>query len=426
MDSLRTAEILAVGSELLMPYRLDTNSLFLTARLNDIGIDVIAKTVVGDDARELGHRLRAALDRTPLVIATGGLGPTADDVTREVAAEVLGLPLDEDPAVVETLRRRFESRSMRMPDGNRRQAAVPRGARVLPNPNGTAPGLWIETGARVLVLLPGPPRELQPMFDTHVLPHLRARSEGRRVVRRVIRVAGRPESHVEEIAHPIYGPLASREPAIETTILASPGLIELHLSSRGTDEPAMTRGLEAGVAALADALGPAVFSVDGRSLEQVVGDELCVRGWRLAVAESCTGGLLGGRVTDVPGSSAWFAGGVIAYANDAKVAQLGVAPDVLAAHGAVSEPVARAMAEGVRARLGATVGVSITGIAGPDGGSPEKPVGTVVMAVAAETTVVRTYRLMGERQTVRQHAVVLALDLVRRVVTGLASRDSSR
>ena len=424
MEPFRTAEILAVGSELLTPHRQDTDSLFLTARLNDIGIDVIAKTVVGDDAGELASRLRDALHRSRLVITTGGLGPTADDVTREVAAEVLGLPLIEDADVLSTIQKRFESRRMRMPDGNRRQAAVPRGARVLPNPNGTAPGLWIGAGDGVLVLLPGPPRELQPMFDGHVLPHLESRSSGRRVLRRVIRIAGRPESHVEEIAQPIYSTLAEGRTPVQTTILASPGLIELHLSARGSDVAEMARVLESGVDALAKALVPAVVSVDGRSLERVVGDELLARSWTLAAAESCTGGLVGGRITDVPGSSAWFAGGVMAYANDVKVRQLGVPAEVLAAHGAVSEPVARAMADGVRRHLGTDVGLAITGIAGPDGGTVEKPVGTVVMAVSADTTVVRTLRLMGDRQTVRQHAVVLALDLLRQVLTGVANGDS--
>ena len=390
MEPFRTAEIIAVGSELLTPHRQDTDSLYLTARLNDIGIDVIAKSVVGDDAAELAARLRDALHRSRLVITTGGLGPTADDLTREVAAEVLGLPLIEDAGVLATIQRRFESRRMRMPDGNRRQAAVPRGARVLPNPNGTAPGLWIDAGDGVLVLLPGPPRELQPMFEAHVLPHLESRSSGRRVLRRVIRIAGRPESHVEEIAQPIYAGLTEGPTPVQTTILASPGLIELHLSARGSDVAEMTRVLESGVDALAKALAPAVVSVDGRSLERVVGDELRTRSWTLAIAESCTGGLIGGRITDVPGSSAWFAGGVIAYANDVKVRQLGVPADVLASHGAVSEPVARAMADGVRRHLATDVGLAITGIAGPDGGTAGKPVGTVVMAVSAGTTVVRT------------------------------------
>jgi nicotinamide-nucleotide amidase len=417
MTSVRTAEILAVGTELLTPFRLDTNSLYLTAQLNDLGIDVRSKSVVGDDVRELAARFRDALGRVDLVITTGGLGPTADDVTREVVAEALGLPLVENPAVLETIRSRFVRRGLRMPDANRRQAAVPAGATPLPNTNGTAPGLWMSIGDRVVVLLPGPPRELQPMFEQHVRPELAARSGGRRVWRRVLKIVGRPESHVEEIANPIYSRLAEGPVPIETTILASPGIIELHLSARGEDAAAIEAALERGVQVLAAALAPAVFSVDGRSLEEVIGGLLLARGQRVAVAESCTGGLLAGRLTDVAGSSDWFVGGVVAYANEVKVEALGVAPELLAAHGAVSEPVARAMAEGARQRLHADLGVGVTGIAGPTGGTPEKPVGTVVIAVAAASgTRVRTLSFGGERGIVRQHAVHNALEQLRQAL----------
>ncbi len=417
MATVRTAEILAVGTELLTSYRLDTNSLYLSGQLNDLGIDVRSKSVVGDDAVVLAERLREALTRVDLVITTGGLGPTSDDVTREVAARVLGLPLVEDAALWDTIRRRFERRGLRMPDGNRRQAAVPAGARVLPNPNGTAPGLWIAAGDRVVVLLPGPPREMQPMFEHEVRADLAARTSGRRVWRRVVKIAGRAESHVEEIAFPIYSPLMSGEVPIETTILASPGLIELHLSARGADGPAIEAALDRGVRALASALAPSVFSVDGRSLEEVVGAMLAARGQRIAVAESCTGGLVGGRLTDVPGSSAWFIGGVVAYANEVKVDVLGVPPELIDAHGAVSEAVGRAMAEGVRQWLHADVGVGITGIAGPAGGTADKPAGTVVIAVATGVTAsARTLHFGGGRQMVRQHAVIAALEQVRQTL----------
>ncbi|HXT70046.1 MAG TPA: competence/damage-inducible protein A [Vicinamibacterales bacterium] len=423
MAAVRTAAILAVGSELLTQHRVDTNSLYLTGRLNDVGIDVVAKSVVGDSEGTLAAAIRHATAEADLVITTGGLGPTADDLTREVVASVLGLKLVEDARILETIRHRFERRGLHMPDGNRRQAGVPEGARVLPNPNGTAPGLWIENGGSILVLLPGPPREMQPMFDTGVLPQLAELSRGRRVLRRVIRIAGRPESHVEEIAHPIYSALASGDVPIETTILASPGLIELHLSARGTAESEMNRALDAGVSSLAAALAPAAFSTDGRTLEQVVGQELAARNWKVSVAESCTGGMLGARLTDVAGSSQWFAGGVIAYANDVKIHQLGVAADLIEKHGAVSEPVAVAMADGVRDRLGSNAGVAITGIAGPDGGSAEKPVGTVVVAVAAGPARVRTYRFVGDRAMVRQQSVIAALELLRRALLALPGRD---
>lgn len=417
MAPIRTAEILAVGTELLTPFRVDTNSLYLTGQLNDLGIDVRLKSVVGDDAVVLAERVREALARADLIVTTGGLGPTSDDLTREVVAGVLGLPLVDDAALGDAIRQRFERRGLRMPDANRRQAAVPAGAVVLPNPNGTAPGLWLATGDRVIVLLPGPPREMQPMFERAVRPALAERTSGRRVWRRVIKIAGRPESHVEEVAQPIYATLMSGLTPIETTILASPGVIELHLSARGENGAAIAAALDAGVGALAAALGPSVVSVDGRSIEEVVGAMLLERGWRIGVAESCTGGLVAGRLTDVPGSSSWFLGAVVAYANEVKTETLGVPAALLAEHGAVSEPVGRAMAEGARRHLHTEVGVAITGIAGPTGGTPQKPVGTVVIAVATNAgSSARTVQLPGDRQVVRQHAVIAALDAVRRAL----------
>jgi len=417
MHPIRTAEILAVGSELLTPNRIDSNSLYLTAQLNDIGIDVRSKSVVGDDVRALADQFHQSLGRVDVVVTTGGLGPTSDDVTREAIAEALGLPLVEDEALVLAIRTRFERRGLTMPDANRRQAAVPAGARVLANPNGTAPGLWINAGDRVVVLLPGPPREMQPMFEREVRPALMTRTTGRRVWRRVIKIAGRSESHVEEIAQPIYGPLASSDVPIETTILASPGVIELHLSARGEDAAAIAAALDRGVTALASSLAASVVSVDGRSIEETIGQLLLSHQSRVAVAESCTGGLVMGRLTDVAGSSAWFVGGVVAYANEVKTSTLGVAPSLIATHGAVSEPVAAAMAEGVRRLLGAEFGLAITGIAGPTGGSPEKPVGTVVIALAHEKgTLTRTLRLGGDRPMVRQHSVVAVLELLRQTL----------
>lgn len=412
MRAFHTAEILAVGSELLTPFRQDTNSLFLAGRLNDAGIDVRWKTVVGDDPSDLASVVRHAIARADIVLTTGGLGPTADDVTREAVATVLGVPLDEDTAVFDAIRARFAARGLPMPDANRRQAQVPRGAIVMANPLGTAPGLWIESSDHVIALLPGPPREMQPMFETHVDPRIRARAGGRQVRRRVIKVTGRSESAVEEVAHPIYSRLGGAV-TVDTTILAAPGQIELHLSARGADIAALDAALEAGVRRLAEALGSAVVSVDGRSLEAVVGDILRGRGLRIAVAESCTGGLVLARLTDVPGSSGWVIGGIVAYDNDVKVRELGVGLELLHEHGAVSEPVARAMARGVRARFGADVGVAVTGIAGPSGGSAEKPVGTVVIAVAAAAETARTFSFPGDRPTVRQHAVAAALNMVR-------------
>jgi len=413
---LATAEIIAVGSELLTPFRIDTNSLFLTRRLNDVGIAVLAKSIVGDDRRALAAIVRAALDRVDVVITTGGLGPTEDDVTREVVAGVLGLPLDEDAGVLDTIRARFARRGVPMPEINRRQAMVPHGARVLANSHGTAPGLWMETGPKIAVLLPGPPRELEPMFDADVAPHLISPGRVRHLRRRVVKITGRSESQVEEIAQPIYSALSDSAVRVETTILAAPGQIELHLQAAGMDLALLDRRLDDGVSALDAALAPFVFSLDGRALEVVVGDLLRDRGWRIAVAESCTGGLLLGRLTDVPGSSAWVAGGVVAYANEVKTAMLGVPTAVIETHGAVSEPVAEAMAEGVRARLHADVGVSVTGIAGPGGGSLAKPVGTVVVAVSGPRRDVKTFAFTGDRETIRRHSTAAGLEMVRRAV----------
>jgi competence/damage-inducible protein CinA-like protein len=411
------AEIIAIGSELLTPHRVDTNSLFLTGRLNELGIRVRAKSIVGDDRVDLAALFRQALARSNLIITTGGLGPTADDLTRETLAEVLGLTLEEHADIVETIRTRFARRGVQMPDINRRQAMVPRGAAVLSNPHGSAPGLLIESGDCLVVLLPGPPRELQPMFESHVAPRLARAAQGRQLTRRVIKVTGRSESQVEELAFPIYSSLGDADAHVETTILAAPGQIELHLEAAGTDARLLNRVLDAAVARLVAVLGPVVFSVDGRSLEAVVGDLLRQRGWRIAVAESCTGGGLLSRLTDIPGSSEWVVGGVVAYSNDVKINELSVPATLIEEHGAVSEPVARAMAEGVRTKLKTEIGVAVTGIAGPGGGSPAKPVGTVVIAVAAGDVIVRTSVFPGERDVVRRFATSTALDMVRKTLT---------
>jgi nicotinamide-nucleotide amidase len=413
------AEILAVGSELLTPFRTDTNSLYLTARLNELGIDVVGKAVVADDRSLLEAALRAALMRADVVVTTGGLGPTDDDLTRDAIRAVAAVDATEDPAVMAAIAARFARRGLHMPAINRRQAQVPDGAAALDNPNGTAPGLWMAIGDRIVVALPGPPRELQPMFETHVASRLRART-GRLVLRRrTVTIAGRGESHVEEMAQPVYAPLRNVDPVITTTILASPGQVELHLSAQGEDQARLDGALEAAVGALQAALGHIVVSVDGRTLEEVVGGLLLKHGLMLAAAESCTGGLLLGKLTDIPGSSGWVAGGVVAYANAVKIDALGVPADLIAIHGAVSEPVAAAMAAGVRSRLGAGVGVGITGIAGPTGGTEAKPVGTVAVAVSGpgDRSAVRTVRLPGDRTMVRHLAVQTALDLVRLVLT---------
>ena len=419
---LSTAVVVAVGSELLTPHKTDTNSLFITDRLNAVGIGVLQKLVVGDDPPGLAGAVRYASSLADVVIVTGGLGPTADDVTRDVVAELLGAPLVESPAIVEAIRVRFAARGLEMPEINRRQAAVPRGAEILANPRGTAPGLWLAAGETRLALLPGPPRELRPMFDRLVEERLAPVAHGRRVQRRIIRTTGRTESHVDELARPIYEPLAGRQPPVETTILASLGQIDLHLSTVGADPEAGERVLDTAVKELAGVLGSSVVSTDGRSLPEVVGELLRRRGARVAIAESCTGGLIASRLTDVPGSSAYVHGGWVLYSNEAKVA-LGVAPGVIESHGAVSEPVAEAMAVAAREAGGVEFGLAVTGIAGPGGATPSKPVGTVCLALAAApaTPRVRRVRLPGDRERVKFQASQAALDLLRRALLRAAA-----
>lgn len=416
----RTAEILAVGSELLTPFRSDTNSLFITARLNDCGVDVRAKGVVGDDPADLRAMLAHARSRAQLVVLTGGLGPTEDDVTREVVAEALGLPLEEDPALVEQLERRFASRGSRMPAINRRQARVPHGAIALANPRGTAPGLWIDQGARGVLLLPGPPREMQPMLEGFLRDVLAARTDPRRFHRLVIKIAGWTESGVEEVAQPVYTRWRDLDPPVQTTILAAPGQVELHLTVADADGARAASRLEAAAAEVSAVLHPGVFSTNGRSLEEVVGGLLRDRGLTIAVGESCTGGLITSRLTDVPGSSAYVLASVVSYGNRAKTELLDVPGEVIEAHGAVSEPVAIAMATGARARAHADVGVGVTGIAGPGGATPGKPVGTVCLAVVPPDGAprARTRHFPGERAVVKQQASQAALELVRRVLEG--------
>jgi nicotinamide-nucleotide amidase len=416
---LRWAEIIAVGTELLVPPRVDTNSLYITERLNEHGIEVRAKTVVGDRRGDMESALRAALSRTELVVLCGGLGPTEDDVTRDAVAAVIERPLEEDGGVVDAIRQRFAARGARMPEINRRQAMVPQGAVLLPNVLGTAPGLWIEHDGRAVVVLPGPPGELKPMFDRVVADRVAPLAGDFRLHRRVLRVCGRTESEVDEATSPVYSRWLHEEPAVFTTVLTSPAQVELHLTTRTASASAASARLDAATAELAVVLGPDLYSTDGRTLEETVGALLRERAWRIAVAESCTGGLVSSRLTDVPGSSDYVTLNVVCYSNESKVAWLGVSQSDLDSCGAVSESVAEAMADGVRERAGASLGIGVTGIAGPGGGTEAKPVGTVVIAVTtADRRVVRTFRFPVGRTRVRQFAAQMALDLARRVLVG--------
>jgi nicotinamide-nucleotide amidase len=409
--------IVAVGSEMLTPFRVDTNSLVITERLNAIGYDVRLKAVVADDVGELARVIDGALAWADLIVITGGLGPTEDDVTRDAVASVLGTPLDVDESIVDRIRDRFARRGMTMPEINRRQAMVPRGATVLPNPNGTAPGLWMERGETAIALLPGPPREMKPMLEAVIAERLAPKAGGRRLFRRVLKITGRAESDVDAQAQPVYGQWTAQPVPISTTILAVLGQIELHLTAEAVSQADADRALAAAVRELQQTLGPAVYSTDGRPLEAVVGDLLRERHLTIAVAESCTGGLLASRLTDVPGSSDYVERGVVCYSNRSKTELAGVPEAMIAEHGAVSEPVALAMAEGIRSRAGTNIGIGVTGIAGPGGGSPEKPVGTVAIAVVVDgERRVRTFQFIGGREMVKFQGAQSALNMTRLLV----------
>lgn len=406
-----TAEIIAIGSELLTPERADTNSLWLTEKLNQLGIEVKLKTIVGDDGARLEGAIRDALKRSRVVITTGGLGPTEDDVTRKAAARALGRRLILDDRVLEAIRERFNRLGREMPEINARQAMVIEGAEVLPNPHGTAPGLYVEHEGRSVVLLPGPPREMQPMFETYVKPKLEAKAGNTCVVRRILRVVGLGESAVDERIAPVY----TRYKNPTTTILFNRAEVEIHLTARAATEREAELLLDGLAGQLEERLGDAIFAFRGETMEEVVGLKLAVGGYTLAVAESCTGGLIAQRLTDVPGASAYFIEGVVAYSNEAKIRTLDVPRELIERCGAVSAPVAEAMAEGVRRRAGTDFGLAVTGIAGPSGGTGDKPVGLVFVALADDAhTEHRRLMLTGDRQLIRWRASQAALDLLRR------------
>ncbi|MBA2340505.1 MAG: competence/damage-inducible protein A [Pyrinomonadaceae bacterium] len=406
-----TAEIIAIGSELLTPDRTDTNSLWLTEKLNGIGVEVKLKTVVGDDDARLEEAIRDALKRSRIVITTGGLGPTEDDITRKIAARALSRRLAYNEKVLETIREKFMRMNRQMPEINARQAMVIEGAEVLDNPNGTAPGMYLEHETRAVVLLPGPPREMRPMFENFVLPKLMTKAGDLRVARRIMRVAGLGESAVDSVIAPVY----TQYDNPQTTILFNRSEIEIHLTAQGKTETEAELLLDGLAGQIEERLGDAIFAFRGETMEQVVGLRLAVGGFTLAVAESCTGGLVAERMTDVPGASSYFLEGVVAYSNDAKVRSLGVPAEFIAEYGAVSAQVAEAMAEGIKHRAEADFGVSVTGIAGPGGGSAEKPVGLVYIALADDAhTEHRKLMLPGDRQLIRWRASQAALDLLRR------------
>jgi len=408
------AEIIAVGSELLTPFRQDTNSLFLTERLNELGVEVHFKTVVGDSRADLVAVARIAMTRADIVILMGGLGPTEDDLTRECVAEALGIELHRDPEIITELYKRFAERRMKMPENNTRQADVLDGAVLLRNPNGTAPAQWLQTNwegdRRYLMLLPGPPQELKPLFDSQCFPRLKEVLPPQFISKRVLKVAMGESACDARIA-----PLYTKVPNVQTTILAHGGEVEIHLQSRADRQEEAERRVEELAGELEEELDDCVISSGGESLEQIVGYYLQMRGATLAVAESCSGGMMAERITSVPGSSRYFLGGAVVYSNELKTKLAGVPAKLIAEHGAVSREVAVALAEGIRERTKATFGVGITGIAGPTGGTPEKPVGLVYIALSdGKDNEVVERRLHGDRERIRLWASFTGLDLIRR------------
>ena len=425
---LRRAAIVAVGSELLTPSKLDTNSLHITEQLNRLGLDVVVKAVAGDSRDELTHVIRGAArtcrSADPVRRARARLTTTSRARQWQSALE---RPLAEDEAITARLRERFKARgfAMPMPETNRRQAMVPAGAVVIENTKGSAPGLWIDHDGKSVVLLPGPPRELKPMLAALVDGPLRERSSGEPLVRRVVRITGRIESDVDQAAAAaLPGVGGGDRRRLRRRFWRPPARSSCTCPRRASSQDVVDRALERAVQRVVSTIGADVYSTDGRKLEQVVGDLLAAKGLHIAAAESCTGGLITSRLTDVPGSSRYVDQSVITYSNEAKTELLGVPAELLKAHGAVSEPVALAMADGIRARARADVGVGVTGIAGPTGGTPEKPVGMVVVAVVtASDRRCRTFRFFGEREQVKFQASQAALDMVRRM---LARRSAER
>jgi nicotinamide-nucleotide amidase len=404
------AEIIAIGSELLTPSRVDTNSLWLTGQLNALGVEVTQKTIVGDDRERLAAAIRAALDRAQILILTGGLGPTEDDVTRDAVAGALSRSLVYSEEIYQWIQTRFTRFGRKMAAINKRQAYLVEGAEKLENPNGTAPGQWIDLPGAMIILLPGPPHEMKPMFEDRCLARLRGRVPPLFIRTRFFRVAGMGESDLDELIAPLYTPYTNPV----TTILAAAGDIQIHLRAQADSSQAAEALVQELGAKIEAALGERIYSRDGSPLENVIGACMKQRGERLAVAESCTAGLLGGRVTEVAGSSAWFVGGFQVYQTDMKTRLLGLDPALVAEHGVVSEAVAAAMAAAVRERTGATWGLSVTGEAGPEP-SPGGPApGTIWIGVAGPAGAsAKLFRFPGDRIRIRAFAVQSALNLLR-------------
>jgi nicotinamide-nucleotide amidase len=409
-----SAEIIAIGSELLTPGFIDTNSSYLTEQLNALGIPVVMKGIVGDDEKYLEHAIRAALSRTPILITIGGLGPTEDDLTKQVVAQVLQRQLVTDEATLARIEALFKSRGWTMAPNNARQALIPTGSEVLVNNNGTAPGIWVSAEKNHVILLPGPPHELKPMFESLCAPRFQTLAGGIALARRIFRTTGLGESSLDARIAPIY----TNYKNIETTVLAKPGQVDVRLTARGKTSEEAERLVQELADQLEKVLEEYTFAKAEQTLEEVVGLCLVTMNATIALAESCTGGMVAERLTAVSGSSRYFMSSVVCYSNESKMELAGIPPLLLEMQGAVSEEVARGLAEGIRERAKTTIGVGVTGIAGPTGATPDKPVGTVHIAIASPAeTVHRRFLFPGDRNRVRWQASQAALEMIRRVLT---------
>ena len=412
------AEIIAIGSELLTPQKVDTNSLYLTDQLNALGVEVVRKTIVGDERARLTDTILAAVARSQVIVLTGGLGPTEDDLTRDAVAAALGRSMTYHQEISDQIEERLRRYGRKMAEINRRQAYIIEGAEILPNDRGTAPGQWIAHNGVVLMLLPGPPNELKAMFEKQCLPRLEEFLPPQVIRTRFFRTVGMTESELDQLISPVYTSYAN----LATTILAVSGEIHIHLRARCASANEAESVLEKVCAEIEPLLGDRIYSRNGDSLEQVVGDLLRARHASLSVAESVTGGLLGGRITSVPSSSDYFRGGFVVYSNDMKTKLLGVPAEMLAEHTAVSEAVAKAMAEGAKARTSSDYAVSMTGYAGPDG----EKVGLVFIGLATPgETEVRRIMFPADRERVRAFSTNTALDFLRRKLLSTNAVSSS-
>ena len=405
------AHLVAVGTELLKPDANETNTLFLKQTLHELGIDVSGVSVVSDNEILIENVLEYTLPQNDLVIFTGGLGPTEDDITIKAVAHFLGRSLRYDEAVKKHIEEFFINRNRPMPSNNLKQALIPTGSKIFINPNGTAPAVLIEERKHLIILLPGPPREMRPLFKEKIVPLLKKRFNLRPLLKKHFRLSGIPESATDAIAAPIY----SKYEIVRSTILSEPGDIQLIFTAPATQTGA--EALDKVSNEIMTALGSNIYSTDGKPLEAVIGKLLRQKKLTLSVAESCTGGLLSKRITDVPGSSEYFLGGIVCYSNNLKVNLVGVPAQIIESHGAVSSHTAAALAAGISSKTKSDIGIGITGIAGPGGGSEEKPVGLVYIGFAwKKDLTIKKFRFSGERSDIRKQATQMAMEVLRRII----------